>query len=402
MDLLFSSLPSHGHTYPLLPLAIAAREQGHHITYATAASFHAPLIALGFDVVDVGTDIHSAFAELSGSDASPIEARKRDPEEVAELAARIFTDILPRRFFGDLKPVLAARRFDLVVYEAATIGAAFAAKVAGVPAVCHAFGRGFDRVVAEESGTAGFAEGFVRIAEELLGPDAADLTPDNLAGGDPYLDIYPASIQAPAYRDAPNRVPLRPVAFSEPGELPDWVRAHAEPLIYLTLGTAFGDAGVLRTAIAGLAATGAKVLVAAGPTVRTEDLGDPPPSVTVEAWVPQAELLPHVDLVVHHGGSGTTLGSIAAGVPQLFLPQGADQFTNADAVTGAGAARTLRGDEVTAEAVTAAAKELLSDADVAARVAALAEEVAAMPSPAEVAARLPDFVRPVRPVSAER
>ncbi|WP_425434764.1 hypothetical protein [Nonomuraea jiangxiensis] len=27
--------------------------------------------------------------------------------------------------------------------------------------------------------------------------------------------------------------------------------------------------------------------------------------------------MPHVDAVAHHGGSGTTLGALAVGVPQL-------------------------------------------------------------------------------------
>lgn len=36
-------------------------------------------------------------------------------------------------------------------------------------------------------------------------------------------------------------------------------------------------------------------------------------------WVPQAELLPHVDVLIHHGGSGTTLGALSVGAPQLIL-----------------------------------------------------------------------------------
>jgi hypothetical protein len=68
--------------------------------------------------------------------------------------------------------------------------------------------------------------------------------------------------------------------------------------------------------------------------------------------VPQADLLLGTGttgshhppaLVVHHGGSGTTLSAAAAGVPQLVLPQGADQFANAGALTGVGVAGALVG-----------------------------------------------------------
>jgi UDP:flavonoid glycosyltransferase YjiC (YdhE family) len=80
----------------------------------------------------------------------------------------------------------------------------------------------------------------------------------------------------------------------------------------------------------------------------------------------------------------------AAGVPQLFLPQGADQLANADAVAAAGAGLQLARDEVSADAIEDRARVLLAGAcgDAARRVAA---EIARMPSPAEVAARLSEY-----------
>ena len=48
-----------------------------------------------------------------------------------------------------------------------------------------------------------------------------------------------------------------------------------------------------------------------------------------------------VDAVVTHGGAGTTLGALAFGVPLLVLPQGADQYANAERVVAAGAGRQL-------------------------------------------------------------
>ncbi|WP_424184600.1 glycosyltransferase [Actinokineospora sp. G85] len=395
MDLLFSSLPSHGHLYPVLPLAVAAREKGHRVTFATAAAFHPTLTRLGLDVLDVGMTIPEAFEQVATREGVPTDpgaAREQDPEVIAKLASAVFTDVLVRRFYSDLLAHLGdGPRPDLVVWEAAAFGAGLAAKAAGVPQVCHSFGRAPDPEDDTSMGAA-FRASFSTTVVDLMGPDSGSDVQDILETT-PYLDIYPPSIQVPSFAGRANRIPLRPVAFAEPGELPDWVVAHEQPLVYLTLGTAFGHAGVLRTAIEGLAATGARVLVAAGPTVDPAELGDPPPSVTIEAWVPQADLLPHVDLVVHHGGSGTSLGAAAAGVPQLFLPQGADQFVNADAVCSSGAGRQLTGEGVTAAAITEAARTLLSDEGVAAAVKALAEDVAALPAPADVVDRLVGFAK---------
>jgi UDP:flavonoid glycosyltransferase YjiC (YdhE family) len=57
----------------------------------------------------------------------------------------------------------------------------------------------------------------------------------------------------------------------------------------------------------------------------------------VERWVPQADVLADAALVVCHGGSGTTFGSLAAGVPMVVVPFFADQPTNARLVAEAGA-----------------------------------------------------------------
>ncbi|XVS61163.1 glycosyltransferase [Actinosynnema sp. CA-299493] len=381
MRILFSSLGLHGHTYPLLPLAIAARELGHDVTYFTGAAFANALTSHGIEHVVGGMDLRAAF-EIANEGAPVGKPQDADPDRVAAA----FTSVLPRAFAADLAPVLADLKPDLVVHELGNPGAGLAAKVAGVPGLCHSFGRAWE---ADEFASSA-REHLLRVAADL----GVEVPEDDVMGlGNPYLDICPPSVQNPAFLAGPTRrIPLRPVPFAEPGELPPWVLEHREPLVYLTLGTAFGEAGVLRTAIDGLAAVGAKVLVAAGPTIDVGGFGELPDNVVVLPWVPQADLLPHVDLVVHHGGSGTTMGTFGAGVPQLVLPQGADQFSNAAVVAGAGLGDQLLGAEVTAEAITAKARRLLTDEAVLGAARAIADEVAAMPSPHDVARTLPDYV----------
>jgi hypothetical protein len=75
------------------------------------------------------------------------------------------------------------------------------------------------------------------------------------------------------------------------------------------MGTAMGSAPVLREVIADLATFEVDVLVATVPSVSVTELGQPPANVRPQTWVPQRDLLPHADLVVHHGGSGTLLGT---------------------------------------------------------------------------------------------
>ncbi|MFJ9781550.1 glycosyltransferase [Amycolatopsis sp. NPDC101161] len=312
MLVLFAGLAAPGHTYPMVPLAVAARDAGHEVHFAAGEHVHGPLGRLGLNPFRPADSFYEIYAE-------------------------------------DLEPDLKRLRPDLVVHGWGVPEVAVAAGRAGIPALWHGFGRLF--------------------------PEGIGL--ERPAGGT-HLDICPPSLQDAGFRATADRIALRPVPFAEPGDF-------RRPLVYLTLGTAFGTPEVLETAIEGLAALGTHVVVATG-RVAPEDLGPLPTHVTARAWVPQAAAISQADLVVHHGGSGTTLAAVAAGVPQLLLPQGADQFANADALVAAGAALRLLPGELTADAVAEQARKASSCREAA---RGIAEEIAEMPSPDEVARELP-------------
>ncbi|MEA5362269.1 glycosyltransferase, partial [Amycolatopsis sp., V23-08] len=332
MRLLFTSLGSFGHTFPLLPLALAARDAGHDVVFATSEDFLPQLRKAGLETVAAGLAIKDAFGQAF-AEAGPAGPRRPPgevpPEVLGPIVAKVFGDLMPKRFIADLLPVFAHVPPDLVVSEVGNSGGVFAAMQAGIPVVTHGFGRvsGDDPLVTH-----------IRDAIRANATDLGIVLDGDLSSQGRFIDICPESVQEPGFvaRAGADRVPLRPVGWSEPGELPAGVLDKRRPLVYLTLGTAMGHAGVLGAAIAGLSGLDVDVLVATGPTVDPAALGEVPANVRLEAWVPQSELLPHVDLVVHHGGSGTTLGAFGAGVGQLLLPQGADQFANADAVLAAG------------------------------------------------------------------
>jgi UDP:flavonoid glycosyltransferase YjiC (YdhE family) len=125
-----------------------------------------------------------------------------------------------------------------------------------------------------------------------------------------------------------------------------------------------------------------------------------PAHVHVEAWIDQVEVLRHADAVVCHGGSGTALGALAAGVPLVVVPLFADQFENARriAATGAGlvvenATESTRGswrpiDARAAPHVAASIEAVLGDASYRRRARSIAAEMAASPNADEVLAHL--------------
>ena len=86
------------------------------------------------------------------------------------------------------------------------------------------------------------------------------------------------------------------------------------------------------------------------------------------------------------------LATLARGIPQLCLPQAADQFLNSGAVAAAGAGLELAPAEATAGAIAAAARRLLSEPAFRTTAGAIAAEIAAMPEAPVVAEVLEQLV----------
>ncbi|GGM77110.1 glycosyl transferase [Lentzea pudingi] len=367
MRILFSCRPAYGHLFPLVPLARAAREAGHEVVFATGPGFVGKARELGFEAHASGISVAEAEAEAR---------RRHGDADVPRLLITMFADVLPRATVADLSALLPRVKPDLVVYEQSDVGAAKAARDAGIPFVSHVIGRSMPPEIQ-------------RMAAGEMAWLWDGAAPADLMLGDVVVDLWPDTVRDPVVAALPTVLRMRPAAFDLDVPMPEV--DSTKPLVYLTLGTvSYTATEVLRQAVDGLARLPVTVLVALGPGAP---LGDVPANVRVAGFVPQAEVLRRAALVVHHGGTGTVLGALAAGLPQLVLPQGADQFVNADVLAQTGAGAKLVGPEITADAVTAAAGRLLDDPaarEVAGRVRS---EIAGMPDPAAVVQALAELVR---------
>lgn len=77
---------------------------------------------------------------------------------------------------------------------------------------------------------------------------------------------------------------------------------------------------------------------------------------------PHSEIFKHCDLIVHHGGAGTTQSALIAGKPAVIVPHGFDQVYWADVVekTGIGT-KTDQKNKVSAGQLSEAIKQVTSD-----------------------------------------
>ena len=296
------------------------------------------------------------------------------------LFGKMFGAVASPSILTDLAPVALEWRPDLVVADAAEFAGHIVAAELGVPSVT----KGFGPLLPERRVAAAGAEVAVLWRSRGLEPRPYGGAYEQL-----YLDIYPPGLHPAAATHVPHRQLLRPetddghrwAASDVP--LPDG--PDGAPLVYVTMGTVFNTPDPLKLVLAGLAELDARVLVTVGPQADPSVLGSQRPHVRVERYVPQSAVLPQCDAVVSHAGSGTVLATLALGLPQLCLPQGADQFLNAAAVASAGAGISLMPGEASPAAVGQAVARLLGEETFRSAAGGVSEAMAAMPSPDEVA-----------------
>jgi UDP:flavonoid glycosyltransferase YjiC (YdhE family) len=374
VKIMFASLGAYGHLYPMMPLALACADAGHEAVIASGSPF---LGRLPLPTVP-------GYPPNLELDWTIQEARRRHPDlHDQDFSMTMFADVAAEFVAPTMIEQCEGLRPDLVIYEAMNTGAGVAASVLGIPAAAFAILLASSFYGSLHTATVDYQRSMWL---------QRDRTPPAGNGLLAAVLINPAP---PTLRQASagetRTIAIRPVAYNEASaEVPAWLTApRTRPRVYITLGTvSFGAVEVLSRAVAEIAPFDVDVLVTVGPEGEPAALGEVPDNVHVERFVAQSAVLPLVDLIVHHGGTGTVLSALEVGLPQLLLPQGADQFVNAEILTAVGAARALPNDAQRPGAIGEAVRELLGNAPERQAAMRLRDEIAAMPSPGDVVSAL--------------
>ncbi len=84
--------------------------------------------------------------------------------------------------------------------------------------------------------------------------------------------------------------------------------------------------------------------------------------------------------MLHHGGAGSVLSALAAGVPQVVVPGAGDRTVHARLVAARGAGLAVPAREIT----TATLERVVGDPVLRRNAREVAAEIAAMPPPADL------------------
>ena len=172
---------------------------------------------------------------------------------------------------------------------------------------------------------------------------------------------------SPSYDFGSGSVPANvryvgPQLDDDPGEGSGEWRAGepGQPLVLVGLSsTVMLQEGLLQRAADALGQAQVRGLVTTGPAVDPAVISAPP-DVTVTRWVRHADVLPHCSAVITHGGHGTVMKALIAGVPLIVVPLGRDQPDNAGRVVYAGAGIRLR-KNATVSALRTAISRVIDD-----------------------------------------
>jgi vancomycin aglycone glucosyltransferase len=142
-----------------------------------------------------------------------------------------------------------------------------------------------------------------------------------------------------------------------PDELEEFLAAGTPPA-YVGLGSVRAPDDIARVAIESIRAQGRRVVLSHG--WADLDLIDDKDDCFVVGEVNHQALFPRVSAVVHHGGAGTTTAAARAGVPQVVIPQIADQPYWAGRVADLGIGAAHDGAIPTTESLSAALRTALA------------------------------------------
>ncbi|MET7402844.1 nucleotide disphospho-sugar-binding domain-containing protein [Dactylosporangium sp. NPDC005572] len=348
MRVLLVAAPLLGHVFPLVPLGRALRDAGHEVLVATGGDA-VKVAGSGLPVEDVAPGFAMGRVALPVMLRHPLIARAELAGRAGTRGVRLLFGAVHDRIAGPVTALAERWRPDLVVHEPLAPAGTLAARRTGARAVLH-------------ENTLFDARTLHALFPGVPQPDAV-------------VSSAPPSV-------LPERTgwPMRPVPYGGEVALDPSLAAPERPWVVVSRSTIAG--GPVRDTLMDQVVAAAPAVDADFLLVRPPREYRLPPNVRTTGWAPIPALLEHAAAIVHHGGAGTVLAALAAGVPQLVLNGAGDRRHNASLVAGRGAG-------LAADAVEPAVlRELLAGDHLRTAAREVAAEIAAMPSPAGVVPRL--------------
>jgi MGT family glycosyltransferase len=348
--------------------------RGHRVVFAAEASWKGKLDGLGFveDLVDLAPPADEGAEQDAGQfwkdfiRATAPEFRKPTIEQLATFMQPTWQALIDGAKYcqPQLEAIIGRQQPDVIVEDNVlsfpalmTSGAPYVrimscnpleAKGPDIPPVYSGLPSG------DRSGWDAFRAEYDRTHREMW-EDFNSFVTAHGAPPLPELDFIHESTHANlyVYPQEADYTDLRPLSETwhrldssvrttdEPFEIPP-VLAHrpdGSGLVYLSLGSlGSADVDLMRRLVDVLSPTRHRYIVSLGAQHAEYHLAD---NMWGAEFLPQASLIPQVDLVITHGGNNTTTEAFHFGKPMVLLPLFWDQYDNAQRVDELGFGKRL-------------------------------------------------------------
>lgn len=393
MRVLFTSTSGSGHIQPLVPLAQALLRAGHELRFATAPASAAVVTSAGLRHLPAGR----SWPKWRETPDFPVFASYAAIDDwLIAFQTRMVRGVAARAFLADLLPALDEWQPDVIVRDSMEFGGYLAGELRGIPHAVAGFVWFFPERLRRHYDAALDA---LRVEHGLpaIGEPAAPY---------PYLVLagMPRSWVAGDEWVPPTAHFLRPVPFNQwqDDPLPAWFEhLPDQPTVHAAFGStdAWGNPSDIFAAIVeGLREENVNLVLAGGRHQVLQEYAELPPNVRLEAFYPYNKLLPRCDLFITHAGYGSAMAALAAGLPVVAIPLGADQFRNGHRLADLGAGVMLDRTERTPARIRDAVREVLDNPACRQRARALQAEIDALPGPERGVALLEQLARERRPL----
>ncbi|HET9778522.1 MAG TPA: glycosyltransferase [Propionibacteriaceae bacterium] len=383
MRVLFSTTAGTGHFGPLIPVAKACAAAGQTVAVAAPNSFAETVTRAGFEHLPFGAPPPELIGEVFGRIGElPYEEANR------VVLAEVFGRLDAKAALPALSRMISDWRPDVVVRETCEFGSLVAADRGGIAQLEVAIGMGWigpeligvlDESLVDLSIMAGLPP--VRGAELLLHGDSFTSVPASLDSGELMLG-KPQHEQPVGDRRRLWRFRTRTAAAEL--TLPAPWGDPSNPLVYVSYGSVTARqprfAPMYQATLDVLADLPIRVLMTTGRDLDPANLDPIPPNSHVKQWWPQEVVMDASAAVIGHGGFGTTMAALAAGVPQILLPLFSfDQAINAERVASVNAGIQISGGLAAVSDLPAALGRVLDDPAFTEGARAVAGEIAGLP-----------------------
>ncbi|MFE7812134.1 macrolide-inactivating glycosyltransferase [Streptomyces sp. NPDC057433] len=361
------SIAAHGHVNPSLEVIRELVARGHRVTYAIPPVF-------ADKVAGTGAEVKPWNSVLPGPDDDPEDwgtTLLDNVEPFLDDAVQALPQ-LTKAYEGDTPDLVL---HDITSYPARVLGHRWGVPVVSLSPNLVAW-EGYEKEVGEpmweeplrtERGRAYYARFHAWLEENGISTH-----PDPFVGRPARsLVLIPKALQPNADRVDESTHTFVGACQGDRDAEGEWQRpAGAQKVVLVSLGSSFTkQPGFYRECVRAFGdLPGWHLVLQIGKHVDPAELGDVPAGVEVRSWVPQLAVLRQADLFVTHAGAGGSQEGLATATPMIAVPQAVDQFGNADMLQGLGVARHLPMEEATAEALGAAALDLVGDPEVARRL----------------------------------